>query len=119
MSICQGDGGGASGHGQETEAGTRTSGGREASQKRATLPSRSDMSGLNVSAPPFAQNTTSLYVSTRKTVLLRTALTTVQNANHPEVGNKLRAVLDLGSQRSCITQRAAGALQLESGECAV
>ena len=71
--------------------------------------------GLNVNAPPFSsQDTTSLCVTASKTVLLQTALTIIHNPNHPTISQRVRAILDLGSQRSYLTQRAARSLSLES-----
>ena len=87
-----------------------------------TTPSTSDESSgsrLNVNAPPFPpkqKTTTSLYVSSNKTVLLQTALTTICNPNQQTVTQRVRAVLDLGSQRSYISQRAAKSLGLQPDE---
>lgn len=58
----------------------------------------------------------SLYVSANKTVLLQTALTTIYNPNQPTATRRVRAVLDLGSQRSYISQRAAKSLHLQPEE---
>ena len=67
---------------------------------------------LNVNAPLFPhQNTTSLYVAANKT---QTALATIGHPHQPTVSQKVRAVLDLGSQRSYITEQAARRLSLES-----
>ena len=75
---------------------------------------RSNRTGLNANAPSFlSHNTTSLYVTANKTVLLQTALTTVRNPHQPMKHQNIRVVLDLGSQRSYITQRTARALSLE------
>lgn len=75
----------------------------------------SNGSRLNVNAPPFpSQGTTSLYVAASKTVLLQTALATICKPDQPTVCQHVRVVLDLGSQRSYVTQRAARALSLES-----
>ncbi len=72
---------------------------------------------MNVDAASFApQSSTSLYVAANKSVLLQTAQTTLQNPNQPMICQDVHAVLDLGSQRSYITERAAGALSLRSQE---
>ena len=87
---------------------------QESSQNQKSTGVESGGSRLNASAAPFShQNTTSLYVSANKTVLLQTALTTMYNPNQPEVLQKVRAILDLGSQRSYISQRAAKLLRLQ------
>ena len=83
-------------------------------------PNTSEENGskLNANAPSFPpqQKTMSLYVSTNKTVLLQTALTTICNPNRPTVTRHVRAILDLGSQRSYISQRAAKSLHLQPEE---
>lgn len=78
-------------------------------------------SRLNVNAPPFSgkptsTSSTSLCVAAKGTVLLQTAVTTIQNPDQPNLSKAVRAVLDLGSQRSYITQQAAVSLQLSSKE---
>jgi len=71
-----------------------------------------------VNAPPFPpkQRTTSLYISSNKTVLLQTALITICNPNQPTVTQHVCAILDLGSQRSYISQRTAESLGLQPEE---
>ena len=73
-------------------------------------------SKLNVDAPPFPgkQSTATLCVAAKGTVLLQTAVTSIQNPEQPNLNKPVRAVLDLGSQRSYITQKAATSLQLRS-----
>ena len=76
-------------------------------------------SRLNVNAPPFPPKQKTrlcLSVSSNKTVLLQTALTTICNPNQQTVTQRVRAVLDLGSQRSYISQQAAKSLGLQPDE---
>ncbi len=90
---------------RELNAGRQASQGQEAGFHRT---------GLNVDAPRFSsQNTTSLYVTTSKTVLLQTAQASVCNPRQPAIRLNVRVVLDTGSQRSYITQQAARALALK------
>ena len=106
--------------GEKDEASKATSEGVQQGTSQNTQSTSSETSGskLNVNAPPFPpkQKTTSLYVSSNKTVLLQTAVTTICNPNQPTVNQRVRAVLDLGSQRSYISQRAAKSLGLQPEE---
>ncbi len=92
--------------GRELNAGRQASQGQEAGSYRT---------GLNADAPPFfSQNTTSLYVTTSKMVLLQTAQAFVCNPRQPAIRLNVRVVLDTGSQHSYITQQAARALALKA-----
>ena len=68
---------------------------------------------LNPEATPFTTPpTTSLYVNANKTVLLQTARTIAYNPDTPQSALEVRAILDLGSQRSYVTNRVKNALSL-------
>ena len=113
---------GDSGQATTTRAGRSTTGGTDrnssggavgnaggGSQNNGT---QSNGSGLNANATPFPPKSTSLYVAANNTIFLQTALTAVQNPEDPTKCKRVRAVLDLGSQRSYISQRVVDALQL-------
>ena len=71
--------------------------------------------GLNTGAATFhtqQQRSTSLWVSSSRTVLLQTARAQAYNPISPQQSWQVRIVLDNGSQRSYITERVARALSL-------
>ena len=77
-------------------------------------PGQAPVSNLNPDATTFEIPTTvSMYIDSNKTVLLQTAHTCIYNVNMPELSMEIQAVLDVGSQRSYITERAKKALQLK------
>ena len=73
-------------------------------------------STLNVGAPAFSfqdpRQTTSLWVSSDRAVLLQTAQATVFNTETPQKSQRVRIVLDCGSQRSYVTERLTEELSL-------
>ena len=80
-----------------------------------TTSSQAKASNLNPDATIFQVPTTvSMYIDSNKTILLQTARTCICNVNMPEYSMEIRAVLDTGSQRSYITERAKKALKLKS-----
>ncbi|XP_065902449.1 uncharacterized protein [Dysidea avara] len=70
---------------------------------------------LNPTAPTFTSppTSTSLYVDASKTVLLQTALSQAYNPRNPSMTYNLRLILDSGSQRSYLTERAKNSLGLD------
>lgn len=114
MSICLG-GEAASGTPPRQEP-RREAGRGDRNGSEPAGPSQQDGARLNVNAPPFSSQgtSTSLYATSNQTVFLQTALTTLHNPTQPAIHQDIRAVLDLGSQRSYVTQRIASALRLES-----
>ena len=104
MSICSGESVGTRGSSNRTSGAGTAQGVPAASGRRAqNQEAGAGGTGLNVNASAFPpQNTASLYVTSNQTVLLQTAWTTVQNPSQPTVHRDVRAVLDLGSQRSYI-----------------
>ena len=80
----------------------------------STASGQAPASNLNPGATSFQIPTTvSMYIDSNKTVLLQTARTCIYNVNMPECSMEIRAVLDTGSQRSYITERAKKALKLK------
>ena len=75
-----------------------------------------DQLGLNAKAKATSHQNTSLFVALGTTVLLQTATAVFRNPEKPDVSLSARAILDLGSQRSYITRRAASALTLIPSE---
>ena len=75
-------------------------------------------STLDPSAPVFSSppTSTSLYVDSSKAILLQTALVEVFNPCDPSLMLKLRVIMDSGSQRSYLTQRAKDSLALVTSE---
>ena len=69
---------------------------------------------LNPEALPFGSTTTALCASETKTVLLQTARARVYNPSTPQPAIKLRVLLDSGSQRSYVTERARRLLKLDA-----
>jgi len=70
---------------------------------------------LTLIAPmfPSVPTYTSLYVNASNTVLLQTALTKAYNPRNPSMTLDFRLILDSGSQRSYVTERAKNFLGLE------
>ena len=84
-------------------------------QPRSNRPiHQSHGSDLNPDAATYESRptTTSLYVDADKAVLLQTAQAIIYNPQKPQKSMKVRIVLDTGSQRSYITDRARCALTL-------
>ena len=69
---------------------------------------------LNPDALPFESTTTALCTGEVKTVLLQTARVRIYNPSSPQSAVELRILLDSGSQRSYITERAQRLLQLRA-----
>lgn len=69
---------------------------------------------LNPAAPSFESTNTTLCPSRMKNILLQTARARVYNPSYPNLVKELRVLLDGGSQRSYITERARGLLKLEA-----
>ena len=63
--------------------------------------------------PKNPQAATNLYLSTRGNILLQTACSEVSNSKSSGPSGKTCIILDLGNQRSYITRRLSGALQLQ------
>ena len=72
------------------------------------MTSRLNQSGLDPHTPSHSPSTTTSTLCSRqiKTVLLQTALSVVQNPSRPKKLVELRLLLDSGSQRSYLTERA-------------
>ena len=70
---------------------------------------------LNPAAPSYqpVSTTTTLCSNKREAVLLQTACTTLHNPSEPHISLEVRLLLDSGSQRSYITERAKKLLRLE------
>ena len=70
---------------------------------------------LNPQAPPFTATPTSNNLCTdgRVAVLLQTARASIYNPAHPQRSIEVRVLLDSGSQRSYISERAMGQLALQ------
>ena len=68
-------------------------------------PATPPKSDLNPEAAPFTTPTTTtcFTASTNKTVLQQTTQTVVYNPDSPQSNMGVRAILDLGSQRSYVT----------------
>ena len=83
------------------------------SQLRGTGPN------LDSAATNVTPTTASLYVDADKTVLLQTAQASIFNPQRSQASLQVRVVLDTGSQRSYITDRAKDALSLtpENVQC--
>ena len=92
-------------HQPETKEPTRTS--------AAVVPVTSQ-SVLNPEAPAFESTLTTLCSSYNQTVLLQTARAKVYNPSSPHQVTELCVLLDSGSQRSYITERAQRLLRLEA-----
>lgn len=70
---------------------------------------------LDPDAPPFESTATTLCAGEMKTVLLQTAKARVYNpSSSSQPARELRVLLDSGSQRSYITERARSLLKLDS-----
>ena len=69
---------------------------------------------LNPQAPAFISppTSTSLYLACSRAVLLQTAMAEVYNPIDPSSTQKLRVILDNGSQRSYLTNRMKNSLKL-------
>ncbi len=85
--------------------------------KTPVKPTDGERSGLNPMAPPFSEPrpdpSTTLYVDASRTVLLQTAQTILYNPESPQTTIGARVILDPGSQRSYITERARTSLKLK------
>ena len=87
---------------------------------RTTPTFQSRGTGLNPDATVYtATPTASLYVDADKTVLLQTAQADIYDLQKPQASMRVRVILDTGSQRSYITNRAKNALSLtlEGTQC--
>ena len=89
------------------------------SEATASTPTRSDpvttRSGLNAGAQAFQSNeprSTTLWINSSRTVLLQTAQAQAFNPVFPHQSQKVRIVLDSGSQRSYVTKQVAKDLAL-------
>ena len=73
-------------------------------------------SALNPSAPAYvpASNSTSMCASSNDIILLQTALANVSNPEDPSQVQKVRIVMDCGSQRSYLTTRVRDNLSLSA-----
>lgn len=69
---------------------------------------------LNPDALPFESTSTTLCTTEMKTVLLQTARARIYNPSTPQPLIELRVLLDSGSQRSYITERARRLLKLDA-----
>ena len=69
---------------------------------------------LSPDAPPFESTSTAVCASETKSVLLQTARARVYNPSRPQPAIELRVLLDSGSQRSYITERARRLLKLDA-----
>lgn len=83
------------------------------SSNQTTAASTLDPSAPIFSSPPTS---TSLYVDSSKAILVQTALVEVFNPCDPSLTLKLRVIMDSGSQRSYLTQRAKDSLALVTSE---
>ena len=71
--------------------------------------------GLNPDAPPF-QTTSALCSDNLQTVFLQTACAVIHHPCDPNISLAIRLILDGGSQKSYISERARGLLNLEATE---
>ena len=84
-------------------------------QELTTTPSTDSTAAINHNAASFQPSAkTSLFVGADNTVLLQTAKVHIFNLSKPDKSMSIRAVLDTGSQKSYITQRARDTLELET-----
>ena len=84
------------------------------SPRSLVKPNPANSTTLNPSATPFTSTSSNLCSSKNKTVLLQTARAQIYNLSTPRHPVEVRLLLDSGSQRSYLSERARAMLALES-----